>query len=77
MGVILHEMVNGNILKMHTKNPDKFFRDLEKMKYPNIPLSYENDIIMHLLLNCLTVNKFQRTTTSDLINMIVEWKNQH
>ena len=40
LGVILHEMVNGNILKMHTKNPEKFFRDLEKMKYPNIPLKY-------------------------------------
>lgn len=58
LGVILHEMITGEILKMHTRNVDKFFRDMENMKYPNIQLSYENEIIMHLLLKCLTVNKF-------------------
>ena len=44
------------------------------MKYPNIQLTYENEVIMHLLLKCLSVNRYERGTVLELREMIQNWK---
>ena len=44
------------------------------MKYPNIQLAYENEVIMHLLLKCLSVNRYERGTVLELREMIQNWK---
>ena len=64
LGVILHEMVTGSMLKMNIKNTNMYFKDLEKRRYPAMKINFENEIVMQLLFRALNVNPSERASLS-------------
>ena len=56
LGVILHEMVTGSMLKMNIKNTNLYFKDLETRRYPGMKINFDNEIVMQLLFRALNVN---------------------
>ena len=67
-------MVTGSLLKEQTKNRDKYFKDLQKKKYPQFAsLNFENKIVEELLLKCLSVNFNERASFSEIKTMMDSW----